>query len=49
MYNTYTNPQYIPRGVDRKIPLPMNKKDVNYPNLKAIIDEELILTNQELD
>jgi uncharacterized protein YihD (DUF1040 family) len=48
-YNPYTNPQYIPHGVDRNIPLPMNKKDPNYPHLKAKIDEELILANQELD
>ena len=48
-YNPYTNPQYIPQGVDRSIPLPMNKKDPNYPKLKAIIDEELIMANQELD
>ena len=48
-YNPYTNPQYIPQGVNRNIPLPMNKKDPNYPKLKAIIDEELILANQELD
>ena len=48
-YNPYTNPQYIPQGVDRSIPLPMNKRDPNYPKLKAIIDEELIMANQELD
>lgn len=48
-YNPYTNPNYIPQGIDQSIPLPMNKKDPNYPKLKAIIDEELILANQELD
>ena len=48
-YNPYTNPQYIPNGIDRSIPLPMNKKDPNYPKLKAIIEEELIMANQELD
>ena len=48
-YNPYTNPQYIPQGIDRSIPLPMSKKDHNYPKLKAMIDEELIMANQELD
>ena len=48
-YNPYTNPQYIPQGIDRSIPLPMNKRDPNYPKLKALIDEELIMANQELD
>ena len=48
-YNPYINPQYIPQGVDRNIPLPMSKKDPNYPKLKAIIDEEIIMANQELD
>ena len=48
-YNPYTNPQYIPNGVNRNIPLPMNKKDQNYQYLKAKIEEELILANQELD
>ena len=48
-YNPYTNPQYIPQGIDRSIPLPMNKRDPNYPKLKAIIEDELILANQELD
>ena len=48
-YNPYTNTQYIPKKVNRNFPLPMNKKDPNYPKLKAIIEEELILANQELD
>ena len=48
-YNPYTNPQYIPNGVDRNIPLPMNKNNPNYHHLKAKIEEELILANQELD
>ena len=48
-YNPYTNPKYIPKGVDRNIPLPMNKRDPNYQHLKAKIEEELILANQELD
>jgi hypothetical protein len=48
-YNPYTNPQYIPKGIKTNIPLPMNKRDPNYPMLKAIIEEELILANQELD
>ena len=48
-YNPYTNPNYIPQGINQSIPLPMNKKDPNYPKLKALIDEELILANQELD
>ena len=48
-YNPYTNPQYIPHGVDRNIPLPMSKRDPKYAHLKAKIDEELILANQELD
>ena len=48
-YNPYTNPQYIPPGVNKSIRLPMNKTDSNYPKLRAIIEEELILANQELD
>lgn len=48
-YNPYTCPNYVPQGIDRSIPLPMNKRDPNYQKLKAIIDEELILANQELD
>ena len=48
-YNPYTNPQYIPQGINKSIPLPMDKKSPNYPKLKAIIEEELILANQELD
>ena len=48
-YNPYINPQYIPNGVDRTIPLPMNKNNPNYHHLKAKIEEELILANQELD
>ena len=48
-YNPYTNPQYIPQGINRSIQLPMNKRDPNYPTLKALIDEELIMANQELD
>jgi uncharacterized protein YihD (DUF1040 family) len=48
-YNPYTNPQYVPKGIKTNIPLPMNKKDPNYPMLKAVIEEELILANQELD
>ena len=48
-YNPYTNPNYVPNGVNRNIPLPMSKRDPNYPNLKKIIDHELILANQELD
>ena len=48
-YNPYTNPQYIPQGIDRSIHLPMSKRDPNYPKLKALIDEELIMANQELD
>jgi hypothetical protein len=48
-YNPYTNPQYIPPGVHKSIRLPMNKSDPNYPKLRAIIEEELILANQELD
>jgi len=48
-YNPYTNPQYVPQGIDKSIPLPMSKRDHNYPKLKAIIDEELIMANQELD
>ena len=48
-YNPYTNPQYIPQGINGNIHLPMNKRDPNYPQLKALIDEELILANQELD
>ena len=48
-YNPYTMPNYIPKGVMTNIPLPMRKKDPNYPKLKAIIEKELILANQELD
>ena len=47
-YNPYNMPNYIPKGVNTKIPLPMRKKDPNYPKLKAIIEKELILANQEL-
>ena len=48
-YNPLTNPNYIPNGVNRNIPLPMNRKDPNFVHLKSIIDKELILANQELD
>ena len=48
-YNPYTMPNYIPKGVMTNIPLPMAKKDPNYPKLRAIIEKELILANQELD
>ena len=48
-YNPLTNPNYIPNGVNRNIPLPMSKRDPNYVHLKKIIDHELILANQELD
>jgi hypothetical protein len=48
-YNPYINQNYIPNGVRKDIPLPMSKKDPNYPKFKAIIEEELILANQELD
>ena len=48
-YNPYTNPNYIPNGIDRSIPLPMSRRDHNYPHLKNLIDKELILANQELD
>ena len=48
-YNPYTMPNYIPRGVNTNIPLPMRKKDPNYPNLRKLIEKELILANQELD
>ena len=48
-YNPYTMPNYIPKGVNTNIPLPMRKQDPNYQHLKAIIEKELILANQELD
>ena len=48
-YNPYSNPNYIPKGVNSNIPLPMRKTDPNYHHLKAIIEKELILANQELD
>ena len=48
-YNPLTNPNYIPNGVNRNIPLPMNRKDPNFVHLKKEIDKELILANQELD
>ena len=48
-YNPLINTSYIPQGIDNSIHLPMNKKDPNYPRLRSIIEEELILANQELD
>ena len=48
-YNPLTNPNYIPNGVDRNIPLPMSRRDPNYIHLKNIIDKQIILANQELD
>ena len=48
-YNPYTMPTYVPQGVNTNIPLPMKKQDPNYPNLRAVIENELILANQELD
>ena len=48
-YNPYVNTNYIPNGVNTNIPLPMRKTDPNYHHLKAIIEKELILANQELD
>ena len=48
-YNPLTNPNYIPNGVDRNIPLPMSRRDPNYVHLKSIIDKQIILANQELD
>ena len=48
-YNPYINTNYIPNGVNRNIPLPMRKSDPNYQHLRAIIEKELILANQELD
>jgi hypothetical protein len=48
-YNPLTNPNYIPNGVDRNIPLPMSRRDPNYVHLKNIIDKQIILANQELD
>ena len=48
-YNPYTNINYIPKGVIPNIRLPIRKKDPNYPQLRAIIEKELILANQELD
>ena len=48
-YNPYINPNYIPNGVNTNIPLPMRRNDPNYHHLKAIIEKELILANQELD
>ena len=48
-YNPYINPNYIPQGVNTNIPLPMRRNDPNYHHLRAIIEKELILANQELD
>ena len=48
-YNPYVNTNYVPNGVNTNIPLPMRKTDPNYHYLKAIIEKELILANQELD
>ena len=48
-YNPYINQQYIPEGVKKIFPLPIHKKDPNYPKYKELIEEELILANQELD
>ena len=48
-YNPYIHTNYIPKGVNKKIPLPMRKSDPNYQNLRSVIEKELILANQELD
>jgi len=48
-YNPYVNVNYVPNGVNTNIPLPIRKTDPNYHHLKAIIEKELILANQELD
>ena len=48
-YNPYINLNYIPQGVNTNIPLPMRRNDPNYHHLRAIIEKELILANQELD
>ena len=48
-YNPLINPNYIPNGVNRNVPLPMSRKDPNFVHLKQMIDKELILANQELD
>ena len=48
-YNPLINNNYVPQGVDQSIRLPISKKDPNYPKLRAIIEEELVLANQELD
>ena len=48
-YNPYIHTNHIPNGVNRNIPLPMRKTDPNYQHLRAAIENELILANQELD
>ena len=48
-YNPYIHTNYIPQGVNTNIPLPMRKSDPNYIHLRAIIEKEIILANQELD
>ena len=48
-YNPYINPNYIPKGVNTNIPLPIRRIDPNYHHLRSIIEKELILANQELD
>lgn len=49
-YNPFTLPNYIPNGVDRSIPFPVYKNDRNnYMRIKALIEEEISLANQELD
>ena len=48
-YDPYINKNYIPKGVNPNIRLPISKKDKFYPQLRAIIEKEIILANQELD
>ena len=48
-YNPYIHTNYMPKLVHKNIPLPMRKSDPNYPKLRAIIEKEIILANQELD
>ena len=48
-YNPYINTNYMPKLVHTNIPLPIRKSDPNYPKLRAIIEKEIILANQELD
>ena len=48
-YNPNKNKNYIPELVSRNFNLPMNKKDPNFPVLKATIEDLIENATQELD